>query len=472
MADPSPSSPEKIFRNRPASIDFLLVGSSILLQLLLALFLGHAYDMRIFMATGYLAGTGQNPYLAQDLSAVFHNPTFGGITSFGYPPPWALISGFLYLCSYKLVPDFLLYNLALKLPIIAANIALAYLAAHVLRDLGAPEKATRRAWIFLLFNPFLLLTSAAWGQFDPLVALLALLSIYWMYKGKLAGPAILLALAVSLKPTALPLILVALIFLAGSSFLRTLKYFAVFAAGMVLFCVVPFLIFGWDPSPIFQHWNAHFTVGGGLSFMTFQEYVTWSYQLAGLWWIAGWVWVPALGFAALALRRGIHGLPDLLKKSAALILVFFLSRAWLSETNLNLVLPFVLILVSIKELDRLSLAALWVLPLLFSFVNTSLAQLLFPSLPGLMDSLLRLAVDQYILRYAVRTILVILWLFFGWRIVLRCFRGSPAAPGEEKISPQSAAKERKAFTKIILCALCDFAVKRFFYPKIISRNSL
>ncbi len=414
--------------------DWLLLGSSILLQLLLALFLGHAYDMRIFMATGYLAGTGQNPYLAQDLSAVFHNSTFQGITSFGYPPPWALISGFLYLCSYKIVPDFLLYNLALKLPIIAANIALAYLARHILKTLGAPEKTSRRAWIFLLFNPFLLLTSSAWGQFDPLVALLSLLSLFLMHKGKRTGPAILLALAVSLKPTALPLILVVLVYLAGSSLVQAIKYFAVFAAGMLLFCVVPFLVLGWDPSPILQHWNAHFAVGGGLSFMTFQEYVTWSYQLAGLWRIAGWVWVPALGFAAFALRRGIHGLPDLLKKSAALILVFFLTRAWLSETNLNLILPFVLILVSINQLDRLSLAAVWVLPLLFSFFNTSLFQLLFPGAPGLMDVLLKLSVDEYIVRYAGRTLLVAAWLILGWRIVLLCFRKSPATPSEVEIS--------------------------------------
>ena len=54
---------------------------SILLQIILAFFFGHAYDMRIFMATGYLVGTGQNPYIAQNLSAVFHNSTFQGITS-------------------------------------------------------------------------------------------------------------------------------------------------------------------------------------------------------------------------------------------------------------------------------------------------------------------------------------------------------------------------------------------------------
>ena len=76
---------------------------------------------------------------------------------------------------------------------------------------------------------------------------------------------------------------------------------------------------------------------------------------------------------------------DLLKKSLALILVFFLCRAWLSETNINLLLPLVLILVSMNELDRRALVAIWVLPLIFSFFNTSLAQLFFPSMPGLMD---------------------------------------------------------------------------------------
>ena len=63
--------------------DRVLLASSIILQIVLALFFGHAYDMRIFMATGYLVGTGQNPYIAQDLSTVFHNSTFQGITKIG-----------------------------------------------------------------------------------------------------------------------------------------------------------------------------------------------------------------------------------------------------------------------------------------------------------------------------------------------------------------------------------------------------
>ena len=73
-----PASPTRnIHLNKQISnSDLVLLAASIILQVILALFLGHAYDMRIFMATGYLVGTGQNPYIAQDLSAVFHNSSF------------------------------------------------------------------------------------------------------------------------------------------------------------------------------------------------------------------------------------------------------------------------------------------------------------------------------------------------------------------------------------------------------------
>ena len=53
---------------------FLLL--SIILQCVLGLLFGHVYDQRIYMATGYLVGTGQNPYIPQDLTGVFHNSLF------------------------------------------------------------------------------------------------------------------------------------------------------------------------------------------------------------------------------------------------------------------------------------------------------------------------------------------------------------------------------------------------------------
>ena len=405
---------------------------SISLQLVLALLFGHYYDMRIFMATGYLVGTGQNPYVAQDLTAVFNNSSFQGMTSVGYPPPWPLVLGLLYRGVYTVIPNLLVYNLAIKIPVVAANICLAYLVAKVLKNLGADAAVSRRAWMFLLLNPFVLLFSSAWGQFDSVVALLSLLGLVLLQAEKLESSAVLLALALSFKPTALPLFPIALVYLLGKSLGQTIRYAAVFLISLLLFCVAPFIIFGWSPTPILQNWNAHFTVAGDMSFMTYFELLRNTYQLPGSWWLLGLAWMPALGVGILALKPGSHGFVDLLKKSTALILIFFLTRTWLSEPNVMLVLPFVLILTSIGELDGFALAAVWILPLVFGIFNTSPQQLLFPSFPEVMASMLKLAEDFRTARLVARIALVIPWQIVGWWIVIACFRrGSTPAGGRQ-----------------------------------------
>ena len=175
---------------------------SIILQVILGLLFGHVYDQRIYMATGYLVGTGQNPYIPQNLTAVFHNDFFQSMTSIGYPPPWALVLGIIYRAVYFVLPNLLIYNLAIKIPIIAANIYLAYLVSAILKDMQVEQLIWRRAWLFILFNPLLLYTTAAWGQFDSIVALLALMSLVLLDARKLGLSAILLALSLSFKPTA------------------------------------------------------------------------------------------------------------------------------------------------------------------------------------------------------------------------------------------------------------------------------
>jgi hypothetical protein len=431
---PVPFSAERVAgrQNPPPTHDLPILLLSIAVQLILGLLFGHIYDLRIFMASGYLVGTGQNPYLPQDLSAVFHNPSFQGITTVGYPPPWPLVLGLIYRSTYAMLPNFLLYNLAIKIPSIAANIALAYLAAALIRRLGGDAATAHKAWIFMLLNPFLLYSSAAWGQFDSIVALIALSAVVLLDSGKVKSSAFLLALAISFKPTALPLIPVALFYMKGKSIRQVFGYYAILLIGLILFCVVPFFIFGWDPAPILQHWNAHFVVGGGLSFMAPLELIKNTVRLDGIWRLAGLAWIPALGIAAYAMRSGILGFRELLKKSAALILVFFLTRAWLSEPNILLVLPWVLILTSIGELDRLALTATWAVPLAFSFFNTATAQLFFPSLPAIMDQLLKLAETYRTVGLAAKLLLVIPWQVAGWWIVRRCFRPGPR-PAEKAV---------------------------------------
>jgi hypothetical protein len=407
-------------------IGYLL--ASLLLQLILGVFFGHAYDIRIFMATGYLVATGQDPYILPDLRAVFHNPAFQGLTSIGYPPPWPLILGLIYLLTYAPTHNFLFYNLAIKLPIIFANICLAYLVRDVLREQGVSRDISRKAWIFLLLNPFLLYFTTAWGQFDSLVALLTLAALVLLNKQRLVVSAVLLALAISLKPTPVPVILAVMVYLWGSPWRRLIRYMLTFTVSMLALCVLPFFIFGWDASPILHGWNAQFTVSGGMSLTTLYELSAGTYLLPGNWWLLGLLWLPAIFIGALLMQRGNHGLIDLLKNSMVLILIFFLTRTWLSEQNLALILPMVLILVYLGELPRQTLSVVWILPLIFTIFNTSPPQLLFPILPELMAKMLQWADVFRSARLWARMLVVLPWQVAGWWMVVSNLRKGRTSP--------------------------------------------
>lgn len=406
--------------------DQFFVFLSVVLQLTLGIFFGHSYDMRIFMATGYLVGSGQNPYAAQDLSSVFQNSSFQGMTSVGYPPPWPLVLGVLYRSVEALIPDLMIYNLVVKVPVIAANVFLAYLVADILKKLGTGSEAIRRAWIFMLLCPFVLYFGPAWGQFDSIVALLSLLSMIRLERGHLQSSAILLALAIAFKPIAVPLLPVVFLYLLGKSSRQVLIYSLWFIIYLILFCTLPFLLLRWDPSPIMRGWNAHFMVGGAMSYMTFYELLTDSYQLPSGWWLLGLIWIPAVGIAIYMLRHGISDFDDFVKKSLGIILVFYLTRTWLSEPNVMLILPLALILFSTGKLNRMAFHALWIIPLIFTIFNASPPQLLSINFPQAMERIIDLQEEYRKFRLVARTALIIPWQLVGWWIVITCFKSTPS----------------------------------------------
>jgi hypothetical protein len=427
--------------------DRRLLGASVALQLALATLFGHSYDTRVFMAAGYMVGTGRSPYTAQDLGAVFHHTLFDVMTTVGYPPPWPLVTGVLYRLSYAFVPDLLVYNLVLKLPVIAATIALAYLVASVLGYRGASATICRRAWLLLLFNPLLLFTGAAWGQIDVVVALLALASLVLVWMSRDAAAAALLALAVCTKPTALPIVLVVLVFLGGRSWRRLLRYAVTFVPVAVALVVLPFLVLDWSPDPIVHHWNAQFSTSGAMAPTTvvralhdqlprtLVRALHGPLPTTGGWWLLGLAWVAALAIAVVALRRGIGDFEDLLRKSVALVLVFFLTRTWLSETNVVLALPLVLVLSSLGALPRHAFTALWGIPLTFAVFNAAPLQLLFVAFPGAMARALAAVDELRPFTLTARAALVVAWQVAGWWVVVGCFRrrGDPLAAEREAI---------------------------------------
>jgi hypothetical protein len=220
-------------------------------------------------------------------------------------------------------------------------------------------------------------------------------------------------------------------YLLGRSRRWAALYTALFAVGVFLFYVAPFYVFGWSSALVLQRPNVQFIANGGMSYMTTVRLFTGPLLLSGHRWFLGLAWIPALAVGVLALRRGIGGLDDLVKKSAALILIFFLTRTWLSETNVVLLLPLVLILTSLGRLDRRALTAIWVIPLVFTMFNCSPLQLLFVSFPGAIQRSLAFAAHYHVVTLTARAAAVVAWQVTGWSIVVTCLRRGPAHQGEK-----------------------------------------
>ena len=405
--------------------DRRILALSIAIQLALAVFLGHSRDTRMFMATGYLVATGHSPYVSMDLTAVFHHVGFKAISVVGYPPPWPLLLGAIYRGFYAVGHHLLVYNFAIKLPVIAATVALAYLVAAIAQNLGADGAVSRRVWIAILLNPFVIYVAAAWGQIDAIAALLTLAALVLVVSHSSLS-AVVLALGVCFKPIAAPVVLVVLVYLLTRSAWRAATYAVVFLAATLVFYVGPFLLLGWSAAPLRQ-FNSQFLMTGTMSYMTVVRVFKDPLMLQGHWWLLGLAWVPALAVAAaIGLRRGVADVPDLFRKSAALVLVFFLARTWLAEPNVVLVLALVLVLAARGDLDRRFFTAIWAIALAFTVFNASPLQLLFVSFPHAMETSLTFVARYSDATLLARAALVVAWQVAGWWVVVLCLRRRPA----------------------------------------------
>ncbi|HEX9261175.1 MAG TPA: glycosyltransferase 87 family protein, partial [Candidatus Bathyarchaeia archaeon] len=440
-------------QKKNAKADLLFVLLSIFVQIPLAVFLGHYYDERVFMTTGYLANSGLDPYQQHEITGVFSHPLLQGtIPGFGYPPPWTLMLGLTFRLSYLVVPDLFAYNFAIKIPIIAANICLAFLVRRFIIESDGTEKKARFAFLFLLFNPFTLLTTSAWGQIDSVAVLLCVASLYLLGKGRNRWSAITLALAFSVKPIVLPLLGLPIFFQTPKNWRRSLEYLAILGSIIFIIVILPFLFSGWQIPLAPGEWNSHFVTAGGLSLFGISELVNETQVLPQSLEILGFLWVPAL----LIGYYGVHRKPlasniELVSKGIILSLIFFLTRSWLSEPNINLVLALILISVETNAITFRNFHFAWVLPFIFMFFNYSIPQLFFIPYPTVISDLVVLDAQIQTTRLIGRSIVVLLWQIFAWMFLFRAFKPkSSINHNERQTGPSySEGKSRNRFGKYL-----------------------
>ena len=403
--------------------ELLSVLLSLGLQVPLAVFLGHYFDQSVFMVTGYEVNSGLNPYLPHVLSGVFSSPHLNGaFPSIGDPPLWSLLLGSIYKLSYNIIPNIFLYNFAIKIPVIATNIVLAYVVKDLLRQQGALEKTINFAWLFLLFNPFILLTTAAWGQFDNLIALLCVASLYFLSKKKVNQSSFLLSLSVVLKPISFPLLGLPLLFLPKKDWSKMLQYALISIALIVILWVLPFYMFGWTAPFSSNQVTSYFMRAGGMTPFNLVEILQNKVSVPSSFSFLGYIWIPALliGYY-LVYRNPPKTFNELNQKAIGILLVFFLTYSWLSEPYVNVVIVLALLALPFTKLNFRNFHFLWVIPLIFMVLSTNFFQLFFLVSPSIIASLAQ--ADLYIrsLRLIASFIVTVIFQIFAWRLVIKMF---------------------------------------------------
>ena len=402
--------------------EILTVLLSILVQVPLAIFLGHYYDETSFMDTGYLVSVGLNPYQTT-LITIFSPRLVGFNPIIGDPPLWPFLLGAIYRLTYNIIPNIFLYNFAIKLPVIASNMGLAYITRHILQQQGASEQKIKFAWLFLLFNPFLLLTTTAWGQFETLIALLCVASLYSLSKSMVKKSAGLLSLSVVLKPISFPLLGLPLFFSSKKNWPKALQYILISVAIIVTLWILPFYLLGWTLPSSSNQVTSYFTRAGGMTLFNlveiFQDTVVLPTGLEFL----GYIWIPALLLGYYLLYRDPpKTFNDLTQKAIGIMLIFFLTFSWVSEPYVNVVIVLSLLVVPFEKMNFRNFHFLWVIPLIFMVITTNLVQLFYlVSTPSLVSSALQIENNIRNWRLIARFLIVVVWQIFVWRLVINIF---------------------------------------------------
>jgi hypothetical protein len=449
------------------SIAKKLVGG-LAVRLLLAPFLGHPFDLRIFMAVGWATAHGITPYGQYALQEIFvstpHPHFYGVFPGIGYPPTWGLICGLMYLVSFW-TSNLYLYTFALKVPIILADLAAANLVYNILAVNIGPEKASKALSLFL-FCPFILAIGAVWGMFDVIPLYFTLLSVLYLPK-KWKYSSIMLAIASAFKQ--IPLLLVPtysiLSYKKYKSRRIALQYLFLSASLFAFLTLTPMVLFQWDLTNMYNAFSysavatiqpyyeiASFPMGAASPFNVFlllnriQPDLDVQYNST-----LSYLWMPAVAITYFYIMRKTKSKVNVdltIQYSLLTTLVFFTTRTWVSEPNLIFLFTFAMMAILLKSgeykvLVRKSKSAyevfiqelgsyknvhaLWLLLFCFVMVNVPVISFLWMIEPWTLNAATSFA-DSSLgwTRFFLMTSLTLAWLALTWRFVVKILMGVKA----------------------------------------------
>lgn len=417
-----PGSPGRIFswisRNR--------YPVALVLQLSLFAF-GHWYDTRIFFGTAGGVGHGQSPYLRPfNLGDYYDSPSLRGTAGgIGYAPPWALFLAAMYWLVYVPTQNVLALNFAMKIPSVFGILLMARFVRKTLLNKGIDSVTAARAELLVLFNPFLIYTGPLWNMFDSLVAFLMLLFLSFLDERKPWHAGIALGLSISFKHLALPLVPLGWLWIArmpvtGTERWRAFSSFTSAMLGVGVVCVLlPFYVFGW-PTSGFTAAVTHQTVATGG--FTVYNLIPVSLTTPSALSILGYVpFVVAAGLYLSRWKRPLTDFRQLAEFALVILIGFMTTRTFLAEQNLAVIFPLVILPELISGRGFAEANRFWTLFFFYTIWNSLIILFTFLIFPDAFDVAVAMTTSPVVgpIRSAVLFGCALLWLFLGWRYILR-----------------------------------------------------
>lgn len=155
-----------------------------------------------------------------------------------YTPGYLYVLYFLGLIKELLQLDYPTFFHLLKLPSIIAEIFLAIFVYRLLITQSKTWALISSGFIFL--NPSLIFNSAIWGQVDGLFSLFLVLFIFFLNREKIIISSIILGISILIKPQAILLAPVIVLFLFRKFSIKTLLNLFAPAALLITFLSLPF----------------------------------------------------------------------------------------------------------------------------------------------------------------------------------------------------------------------------------------